>query len=83
MISKELVNDDYFITSDLSLAAALVAWDFPIIDIDKTDFRKALFTFQNTSELTKNIKAYWDDSKLILPRRYFYSLKELKSRLYA
>ncbi|QQG43969.1 MAG: hypothetical protein HYW86_03845 [Candidatus Roizmanbacteria bacterium] len=82
MIKKELREDDYFISQELSLVAALIAWDFPLIDIDKTNPKKMSFIFYNSSKLQKAIQSYWNESVKVSPKKYFYALKDVKSRIY-
>lgn len=81
MINREL-REDIFSTQELSLIAALIAWNFPIISIDTSQSKKVTFSFENTPELKKAIQAYWDETGTISPKKYFYALREAKSRIY-
>lgn len=74
--------NDYFYTSDLALVSALVSWNFPILSIDKTDPKKALFAFNKTPEIEDHVQSYWNDTKLVSPKRYFSVIKEVKTRIY-
>lgn len=82
MIKKRLRETDTFVTQELSLVAALIAWDFPLISIDKSDFKKVIFVFPNTPELHKAIQTFWSDTGTVTPKKYFYALREAKSRIY-
>ena len=82
-MSNKLEKIAIFQTSDLALASALICWGFPLTDINKTDIKKALFIFHESDQLDQAVSSYWNDTLSVLPRKYFYSLKELKARLYA
>ena len=79
---KNKTDELYYTTSDLALVAALVTWDFSIESIDKSDHKKVLFVFKETLPLKDHIQFYWNDTKLLSPKRYFSILKEVKSRIY-
>ena len=83
MIKKRLREDDTVATQELSLVAALLAWNFSLISIDRTDFKKVTFFFSNTQEIQKAIQTFWDDTGIVSPKKYFYALREAKSRIYA
>ena len=82
MIKKGLKDTGIFISSELSLVAALVAWNFPIHSIDKSEFKKVSFIFQKTPELSRAVEAFWNETDYIAPKKYFYALREVKSRIY-
>lgn len=71
-----------FISSDLAIVAA-ISLDCPIIEVDKTNPRKAQFVFDRTSKLDSLLNRYWNKELLIEPRAYFDQLKAIKARLYA
>ncbi len=75
-------STEFFISSDLSLIATASLF-FPILDIDKTNPRKAEFVFKRTQKLDDLIDRYWKKELLVEPRQYFDQLKSLKARLYA
>ena len=76
------LNNDFYSTSDLSLATTLSLW-CPIEDIDRSNPRKALFIFQNTAELQKLVDGYYRNEIKISPQIYFNQLRVVKARLYA
>lgn len=81
-MKKQQKINDYFYTSDLALVSALVSWNFPIESINKTDPKKALFSFNKTTQLEDHVQSYWNDTKLVSPKRYFSIIKEVKTRIY-
>jgi hypothetical protein len=76
------LNNDYYSTSDLSLATTLSLW-YPIEDIDRSNPRKALFLFQNTEKLQDLVAEYYHDEIKVSPQVYFNQLRVVKARLYA
>jgi len=80
-MKQQELNKNYS-TSDLSLATVLSLYN-PIESIDRTNPRKALFVFKNTSSLKKTIDEYYRDEIRISPQQYFNQLRVIKARLYA
>jgi len=76
------LNDNYYQTSDLSLATTLSLW-CPIEEIDRSNPHKALFFFHKTPELEKLIDQYFRNEIKISPQVYFNQLRVVKARLYA
>lgn len=78
------MNDinDYYKTSDLSLAATICLY-FPLEAIDKTNPNKAIFLFKKVDELDELTAAYWRQELKVIPQAYFNQLKILKTRLYS
>jgi hypothetical protein len=79
---NQSLNENYYQTSDLSLATTLSLW-YPIEDIDRSNPRKALFIFQNTEELQKLVDEYYRNEIKVSPQVYFNQLRVVKARLYA
>jgi len=69
-------------TSDLNLATTLSCL-FPIVNINRTDSRRAEFEFEDTEELNNVIFQYWNNELSLNPREVLSALKEIKNRLYA
>lgn len=69
-------------TSDLALSAYL-AVTFPVLKIEKDNDKRALFLFGSSNAIEELIKKYWDKSATVNPLDYYYSLKNLKARLYS
>ena len=74
-------NEQLFLCTDLALASALVS-EFPIIKIDVTNPKKAVFVFKNSPKLQKMIAGYWNNTLAVEPKSYFQSIKLLKNRIY-
>jgi hypothetical protein len=74
-------NDNYC-TTDLGLAATLLCVGCKLEALDKSNSRRALFIFEQTSDLNRALNNYWQDSAVVNPRAYFDSIRMLKSRLY-
>lgn len=71
-----------FISSDLAIVTAISLY-CPIIEVDKTNPRKAQFFFNRTPKLDSVLDKYWKQELLIEPRAYFDQLKAIKARIYA
>ncbi len=82
-MNKVLRKDEsIFQSHELSLVAALVAWGFPILYINKDDPKKVTFYFSNSPQLTQSVHSFWSNTKEILPIKYFDALRQCKSRIY-
>jgi len=83
-MSKSLSENFYFKTSELSLAATLVYFGFPLDHLEAIGSQQRLsFVFPRKEGIDNIIQDFWSDNASISPKRYFYILKELKSRIYA
>ena len=83
-MSTVLREEDFFKTSELSLAATLVCCGFYLDHLESLDPRRLNFVFKRDAAIDKVIQEFWADTSLaISPKRFFYVLKELKSRIYA
>lgn len=82
MTIKKIAVNDYYSTSDLSLASAISLY-YPLDVIDKTNPRKALFLFKRDKSLDQFIEVYWRGELKVNPISYFNELKIIKSRLYS
>ena len=72
-----------FETYDLGLTAALVTRGFPLKDMDKTDPRKVIFTFERKGKMLDNsINRYMTDKLQVSARSYFDNLRALKNRIH-
>jgi len=82
-MKQQELDQNYYQTSDLSLATTLSLFS-PIEEIDRsTNPRKALFIFRKTPELEKLIDQYFRNEIKISPQTYFNQLRVVKARLYA
>ncbi len=82
-MQKVLNEDNIFLTHELALVAALVAWNYPIVGLQKGEDRKVTFSFPNSPQLQEAIQAFWSNTKAVLPIRYFDALRMIKSRIYS
>ena len=81
--SGSAVDSEFLKTFDLGASAALVCAGFELVDIDKTNRRKALFIFQRADGIEDVIDQYWSDRLDGKLRKYFDTVKSLKNRLYS
>ena len=71
-----------FITSDLSLCAALCCLDYQIKKLEKNG-AKVIFFIANDEELETIVEKFWSHQLKVDPLRYFNCLKEVKTRIYS
>jgi len=71
-----------FVSDYLPLITTLAYFDCPIIGINRNDPRHAYFEFPETSQLKDITSKFWAGLLQVEPKRYFSTLKEIKSRLY-
>ena len=76
------LDADFYLTSDLSLAATLSLF-FPLVEIDKSNARKAVFSFQRSAELENLVESYFQNAIKVVPRAYYNQLRDIKARLYS
>lgn len=81
-IKNNLKDSQLYKCHELSLVAALIAWNFTPIGLERSDPQKVTFLFNNTSSLQKAIQAYWDETDQVAPKKYFFALREAKSRIH-
>ena len=68
-------------TADLACAAALSLF-VPIEQVDRTDPRRAYFSFEKTEELETTLTQYQRGELRVEPRAFFDAIKAIKVRLY-
>jgi len=73
----------YYETSDLGLAASLVACGFEIANVDKSNPRRVVFVFEKTGELDQNIDLFWSNKLLLPATQLLEHIRQLKSRIYS
>ncbi|GIW69346.1 MAG: hypothetical protein KatS3mg101_0093 [Patescibacteria group bacterium] len=81
-MTQQELNENYYQTSDLSLATTLSLF-CPIENIERSNPRKAVFLFRKTPELEKLVDQYFRNEIKISPQVYFNQLRVIKARLYA
>lgn len=77
------LDQHYFTTYDLGLAAALVAAGIPLDHLDKNHPSKVQFAFRRTSGVDAIIQNYWSNTCEVNAQTYFNALKMLKNRIYS
>lgn len=76
-------NADNFYSYDMGLSAALIAVEFTLVSMDRTDRKKTQFVFKREEGIDREIEAYWSKELLVPALTYFDTLKMLKSRIYS
>lgn len=76
------LDDNFYLTSDLSLAATLSLF-FPLIEIQRTSSRKSMFVFERSSKLEELVESYFHNAIKVVPRAYYNQLRDIKARLYS
>lgn len=80
---KRGLETKFFESHELSLVCALIAWDFPIVSVDKTSSKRVIFSFELTPDLEQSVEDFWNDDRMVLPKKYFNAMREAKSRIYS
>ncbi len=70
-------------TSDFQLAASLAYQGFILIDVDRTDPRRAQFCFKREEGLDKALEMFWQRQMQVEPRAYSMQQKMLKAQIYS
>ena len=76
------MENQNFQTSDFYTAVFLLANEFKLIKIDKTDPRRFCFVFQDQENRVKLLEDYFNGNARIEPRQFVSSIKELKTLMY-
>lgn len=76
-------ENDFFQTSDLSLAATLCCFGAKIEAVDHNSGARAVFHFRRGKGLDGLIQGFWAGELQVEPLAYFNSLKGVKTRLYS
>jgi len=82
-INRSEKHEDCYPTNDMGCAAALMSCQHKLIHLDRSNPRKVLFIFQKKERIEEIANAYFSDTLTVKARRYFDSIKALKSRLYS
>lgn len=75
-------KQNYTQVTDLGLATAISLF-FPIEQIDRTNPRRAVFSFDSSKELEQLISKYYSNELEYSLAQYFQQLSIVKSRLYS
>lgn len=74
-------EENLYHTSDLALATVL-SLSYPIESVDKSNPRKAQFSFQRDKNLDELIEGYWRGEVKVEPQLFFQQLRVMKARIY-
>lgn len=77
------ITTDHYTTSDLGLATALIAAGFKLVDLDKSNPRRAEFVFARDERINEAVNAHWNSELMVSSFEYFDWLKKLKTRIYS
>ncbi len=85
MKSKKVsLNDPDFVftTYDLGCSTALLCVGFELLDIEKSNPKKALFIFKRDNNIDEVANSYFADKLSVKARSFADNLKALKNKLY-
>lgn len=74
--------DNVFTTYDLGCSTALLCAGFELLDIEKSNPKKALFTFKREGNIEEVANSYFADKQIVKARSFADNLKALKNKLY-
>ena len=76
-MEKQFANSDFYTT------AFLIANNFKLIKVDKTDPRRFHFVLQDKECRTKLLEDFFNFKTVVEPRKFISAIKELKSVMYS
>jgi hypothetical protein len=71
-----------FTTYDLGCSTALLSAGFKLLNIEKSNPKKALFIFKKSKRIESVANSYFSDNLKVKARSFFDHLKALKNKLY-
>ncbi len=75
---------EYFHSQDLGLIAYLLcSRKHELVDIDKTNKGKVLFTIRRNMSTDSEISKFWNFKSSVDAQSYFNQIKSLKNRIYS
>jgi hypothetical protein len=72
-------------TKDMNLATVFLYFGAKLLKIEKDplrDARASFFVFEGNIDFEGIEADYWKQELLVEPKRFFYTLKDIKGRLY-
>ncbi|MEO6077378.1 MAG: DUF5659 domain-containing protein [Candidatus Andersenbacteria bacterium] len=72
-----------FSTNDFGLASTLLALEYELVQLDRTNPGKVQFIFQNIEGLENVIVSFWNNSLCVSAQKLLSAQRNLKSRLYS
>lgn len=76
------MNSNFYETSDLGLAAALLTYGAVLFSVNKENPRRAVFAFVVSVELPNLVEQFWTGELAVGALSYFENTKRLKNRIY-
>ena len=76
-------NENTFSTSDFYLAAFLRAKGFNLVDMDRTNTKRAFFIFENRKDKTELVENFLFGNAYVEPKSFIAAIKELKQLLHS
>ncbi len=73
---------EIYTTSDIQIAALLLAEGVIFRHIDNTDLKRQVFVFEKEKRIDEIVTGFWRNDWLIAPGKYMRAYKELKHMLY-
>ncbi|MFA5272335.1 MAG: DUF5659 domain-containing protein [Candidatus Omnitrophota bacterium] len=81
-MKKEIIENELFKTSDISLIASLCCYGCQVEDIDKSNRAKVIFLVKKSKNFDSLIRRYFAHQLKVEPLGFFNYLKEIKTRIY-
>ena len=78
-----LPEEEFFATTDLGIAAALLTENFELRTLDKSDSHKVKFLFARKENISKVADDFWSNRLEQKSRSFWDNIKTLKNRLYS
>lgn len=82
MKNEYIEQNELYIVSDLPLAAVILAADFELVSIDKSNPKRCVFSFLNSLKLQELINKYWLRQLELNAVAIIEAQKFLKSQIY-
>jgi len=76
-------GEEFFTTTDLGIAAALLTANFELRTLDKSDSHKVKFLFSREENISKVADDFWSNRLEQKSRSFWDNIKTLKNRLYS
>lgn len=75
--------ENRFTTSDFYTAVFLLAREYKLVGINKTDPRRFRFVFEDQKDRAKLLEDFFNGATTVEPRGFITAIKELKSLMYS
>ena len=67
--------------TDLTLVVTLLISGFSLKSMDSSNPSRVIFEFENSADLEKTIDKFWKGEIVVEPKKFNYTLRELKDRI--